>query len=248
MTLNNEVVILLTACVNPNGMSFTVLQNSDERLCQYQNALDWYLKNTAYPIVFVENTNTYIGNEYQVFVNSGRLEFVTFQGNDFPRYLGKGYGEALIIKEALTNSRLMFQCKWVVKITGRLIVTNINSLIKESSKANTFSSACCATVKMCLSYVFITSKPFLDYYFIPRLSDINDSEKGYFEHILYDSVVQWIHAGHSYHYFYNFIKVIGMSGSTGLNYPPCTPKNVFRNFLKALYINMIKREKYIYGM
>lgn len=79
MTLNNEVVILLTACVNPNGMSFTVLQNSDERLCQYQNALDWYLKNTAYPIVFVENTNTYIGNEYQEFVNSGRLEFVTFQ-------------------------------------------------------------------------------------------------------------------------------------------------------------------------
>ena len=30
-----NIVLLLTACVNPNGMAFTALQDGEERLIQY---------------------------------------------------------------------------------------------------------------------------------------------------------------------------------------------------------------------
>ena len=43
MSNSHRIVILLTACVNPNGMSKTVLQDVELRRKQYVNALNFYL-------------------------------------------------------------------------------------------------------------------------------------------------------------------------------------------------------------
>ena len=56
MSNSHRIVILLTACVNPNGMSKTVLQDVELRRKQYVNALNFYLQETSLPICFVENT------------------------------------------------------------------------------------------------------------------------------------------------------------------------------------------------
>ena len=46
--MGSKLVLLMTACINPQGMSKTVLQNKEERLTQYKTALNWYLRNTFY--------------------------------------------------------------------------------------------------------------------------------------------------------------------------------------------------------
>lgn len=100
-------VILLTACVNPNGMSNTAIQDIDIRKQQYKDAIDFYLRRTDYGIVFVENSSTDMSQGYCVPISKGRLEMITFEGNNYDRKLGKGYGEAMIIDYVFKHSRLL---------------------------------------------------------------------------------------------------------------------------------------------
>ena len=93
----NKTVILLTACINPNGMSYTAIQDIAVRTRQYTEALDFYLQNSHLKIVFVENTLYDISSSYKQYIAENRLECLSFAGNTFSRELGKGYGEAEII-------------------------------------------------------------------------------------------------------------------------------------------------------
>ena len=80
--MGNKYVIVLTACINPGKMIHTSLTDVDIRRRQYKDALEFYLLQTDYPIVFVENSGTDISGDFRKFVDCGRLEFITFQGNE----------------------------------------------------------------------------------------------------------------------------------------------------------------------
>ena len=56
--MGNKYVIVLTACINPGKMIHTSLTDVDIRRRQYEDALEFYLLQTDYPIVFVENSGT----------------------------------------------------------------------------------------------------------------------------------------------------------------------------------------------
>ena len=123
-------VILLTSCVNPNGMSKTALQDVGMRKQQYIEALRFYLQNTDLSIVFVENSGADFRDEFESFIDKGRLEYITFWGNDYDKKFGKGYGEAIIIRYALDNSEILKKADIVIKITGRLKIDNIGKIIR----------------------------------------------------------------------------------------------------------------------
>lgn len=130
--VHRRYVLLLTACVNPGGMPFTALTDTDQRLHQYLDALDFYLKETSLPIVFCENTGVDISSRYISAVRSGRLECLCFDGNHFDHAKGKGYGEALIMDYAFCHSQFLAHCEMVVKVTGRLKVENIDRLLRDN--------------------------------------------------------------------------------------------------------------------
>ena len=98
-----NICILMTACINPNGMAYTALQDAKEREMQYKNALYYYLEKTNVPIIFVENTSHDISTEYQRWIDNDRLEYLCFDGNNYNKELGKGYGEYLLLQYALAN-------------------------------------------------------------------------------------------------------------------------------------------------
>lgn len=217
--MKRRYVILLTACINPGGMPFTVLTDTSERLRQYCAALDFYLRETTLPIVFCENTLYDFSEDYKQYIETGRLEYITFNGNNFDKSKGKGYGEAIIMEEAFRRSHFIKQCDFVVKITGRLIVRNISFLIRDNSRMitptiQTFSP----NNNMIDSRAFIVPKEFIINDFLSRKEQICDSKRYYFEHLLYDTLV----SRHSFVYI-PFLKVPvieGMSGSTGNEYKP----------------------------
>lgn len=130
MKYRYKTCILLTGCVNPKGMSHTELQDSLTRAMQYKQALDFYIKETCLPIVFCENTMYDMSSDYFQYIESGRLEYLTFNGNDYDKRRGKGYGEAKIMGYAIENSQIIRNSKYVIKITGRLIVTDIKRISK----------------------------------------------------------------------------------------------------------------------
>ena len=214
-----DVVLLLTACINPNGMLYTVLQDIKLRKKQYIESLTFYLTQTQYKIVFVENSNIDISYLYQKEISEGRLECIIFNGNNFDRSLGKGFGEALILEYAFFHSKFITQCHYIVKITGRIIVENVLELI-DSCRFNKKSVYCELLLreKKALSVFFIAHKEFYSL-FLSKKHFINDSTNCYFEKVLFQSILEWRkRTGHKYNHFYLPIRLKGVSGSTGMVY------------------------------
>lgn len=214
-------VILLTACVNPNGMALTALQDTDERLKQYEDALNWYLNNTDLPILFVENTDCDISPKYISQIENGRLEMLSFRGNDYPRELGKGYGEAKILEYALNHSTFLKTTDVIIKITGRLICSNVNTIIRESKRPDTVMGV---VIKdrwerlQCKSQVVVLPKKFLQDYFLLNAGQLNDTNNYWFEHLLWDAAEKWQQDGYLFRELAILPQIKGQSGSTGTNY------------------------------
>lgn len=210
------IIILLTACINPDGMLYTTLNDCEERKKQYVNAIRYYLSTTSLSIVFVENTNTDISNIFLEEIKKGRLECLTFKGN-LNKKRGKGYGECEIIRYALEKSSLLNNGynNRIVKITGRLIVKNLKILIRMHSFLLPHNSIICA-INSDLS--FPDSRCIIapiDFYelFARKIDDIDDSIGYYFEHALLDTII--IEKEYPFSPFFIQPDIEGISGSTG---------------------------------
>lgn len=241
--MKRSYVILLTACVNPGCMPFTVLNDTSERLRQYREALDFYLNETTLPIVFCENTLCDFSEDYKEYIASGRLEYITFDGNNFDKSRGKGYGEALIMEEAFRHSRLLDQCNFVVKITGRLIVRNISQLVKDNRRMFTDTiQTFYPNNNMADSRLVILPKLFCIDDFLARKDSINDTEGYYFEHLLYDAVIS--RKKYIYIPFLHVPLIDGVSGSTGNLYKSDNVKYNHHRFAFDMLGNALKMERF----
>lgn len=214
-------IILLTACINPGGMPFTVVSDATQRLNQYLLALQFYLQNTSCPIVFVDNSNMdktpFLEYESQY---GSRLEILSFDGNKV-KTQGKGLGEMEIIEYALIHSKfnLLLDKYRIVKITGRLIVRNINSLLKcDKWHLYPYKSIVChvnSDLTFADSRIFISLGSFM-YLLVKQKKYLNDTKGIYFEHLLCQQIKQ-----QKTFTFFPFITephFEGISGSTGIKY------------------------------
>lgn len=210
-------VILLTACINPNGMSFTLLNNVRERQEQYINAIYYYLNNTDCPIIFCENSNTNIGPFFNTKID--RLEILTFSGNQ-DKLRGKGFGEAEIIDYALHHSSFIQDNSIIIKITGRLIVNNICQLLKTIKCKHDFVTCLFhSDLKFADSRVFCGTVSFYKE-ILNNKDKMNDEQGVFFEHILASTVLD------SSVCFVPFSEepcLTGISGTTGKLYQTSTP-------------------------
>lgn len=210
------MIILLTGCIEPNGMVQTTLNDKEVRKEQYINALNFYLQKTGHSIVFVDNSNSDISYLFKSYVLSGRLEYLSFSGNQ-RKDKGKGYGECEIIQYALDHSKIIktSKDKRIAKITGRLIVSNINIIISLHSvlfNHNTTFFSINSDLSFPDSRLIIAPNDFYSL-LLNSKEDIDDSKGYYFEHALIDTFRKYRDL--SYSPFYIIPQIEGMSGSTG---------------------------------
>ncbi len=211
-----KLCILLTACVSPDGMAFTKLQDSKERSRQYVEAINFYLQNTNIPIVFAENTLTDLSEKFEDQIKSGHLEYMTFQGNDYDKSFGKGYGEAQIIMYAYEHSKILRECDYVIKITGRLKVLNIKDVIESRwlNLKNIFRGDFSERVGF-FSMILVINPQSL-YNILKSLSkELNDSKNVFFEHIIYEGV---LHNRITTVPFFSPTRIDGISGTSNARY------------------------------
>lgn len=187
---DSTYVILLTACVNPNQMAFTKLQNPEVRKEQYLQAVRYYVEHTGYQLVVCNNSGDDFGNSFEPL--SDRVEYLHFEGNNYDRSLGKGYGEFEIVKFAIQNSRFIKQAQVIIKITGRLIISNLKSAIVETKTLlqlsnNTIMARMPSDQPLVFSECVVAPKAFYEY-FVAQPNSVNDSADYYFEHLLFDTI------------------------------------------------------------
>lgn len=217
-----KTVILLTGCINPNGMPFTQLTNTSERQKQYVDAIHYYINQTNIHIVFCENSNTDIS---PLFNNAhDRLEILTFHGNQ-NKQRGKGYGETEIIEFALHHSSFIHENSIIIKITGRLIINNIHQII--NTLKYDFDFVTClfhSDLKFAESRIFCGTTAFYKE-FLKNKELMNDSEGIFFEHVLSSTVLE---SSLRFRPFTEEPLITGISGSTGEKYQISFPDKRLR--------------------
>ena len=104
-----RIPLLLTSSINTNNCSFTERTSIQDRMNDYIKSLFKWLTNTDFDIVFIDNSNYDLTLLKKLFKNYiDRIEFLSFNGNNFDRSLGKSYGELEIIKFCLKKTGVTF--------------------------------------------------------------------------------------------------------------------------------------------
>ncbi|MDB5143817.1 MAG: hypothetical protein JWQ66_2530 [Mucilaginibacter sp.] len=212
-------LLFLTGCINPNHMPFTLLADPKIRHEQYVKAIDFYLKRTNLPILFVENSGVDVSNEFSSYIDSNRVEILTFNGNDFDRSLGKGFGEMLIIEHAIKHSEFFKRADFIFKITGRYKVLNINSFIKQLAGRPQIQVL--VDLRKFLSYSdsrFWGAERDFFFRLIESKDQVNDSANVFFEHVLCRLVHQRIIENCTYAFLKYMPRYSGIYGTTNTSY------------------------------
>lgn len=229
--MNNERnVLLLTATIDPNVFNtpFTFLKDKEERFSQYYKTVKKYLEQSSIDaVVLCDNSlcpNNFKELEILALKNDKLFEYISFLGNKNKIHkLGKGFGEGEIIKYALKKSEVLNDnLKVFYKITGRIFIDNITSILKNTKTTNCFLLSSIRKRDKIDTRFFRTEIEF----FKNKLEDVylncNDFENNYLEDVYFKILINEKRGN-----LYCYPKYTGNSGSDGISYE----KTVLKYFL-----------------
>ena len=137
-----HIPLLLTATVNPRGMAGANF-NPEERLQMYVDAVNFYVRELSrhpqpggWDIVFAENSSFPASQFLPRLVGADgvRVEYLDLGTDGFDQSRGKGYNETLLIDRAVQQSEAVVAAGCFFKLTGRLKVLNIYSMLRECAR------------------------------------------------------------------------------------------------------------------
>lgn len=138
--MKKPALLVLTATITPpDGVPNLKRVAPSLRRLDYTDALRFYLSlpnGVLDRIVFLENSESDLSDLRELANSEGGgkcVEFISFQGLDYPPEYGRAYGEFKMLDYGMQHSSLLKaldenDCFW--KVTGRLKVLNLNHLIE----------------------------------------------------------------------------------------------------------------------
>lgn len=134
-------IILLTSTIRPKpNQTNLTLTDPLERLKDYRTALEFYQRQLELKVldrvIYVDNSGYDLKALSDAFSHPN-IEWISFNGLDYPTHYHRGYGEFKLINYAFENSptlRILNSSDRVWKVTGRYIIKNISTVIRTSPK------------------------------------------------------------------------------------------------------------------
>jgi len=178
--------ILLTGTIKPSIVYALKRTSPIDRENDYYNAIKNWMKFKI-PIVFCENSNF---DSHKIRGLAGPdFEFIHYEESEDLTTKGKGFGEARIMNYAFQHSHLINQSDYIIKITGRLFISNFKPIIKIAGSLDFDIMAPLENkLKWTDSRLFIFKKDFFNQYFLKYIDKINDSTGFCFERALACSI------------------------------------------------------------
>jgi hypothetical protein len=177
--------LLLTSCIYVNNCSYLQRSDPNDRLNDLKLSLKKWFENTSFNIILVDNSNIDI-NCLEEFITqySSRFEILTFEGNNYPREYGKGYGERESINYALKHSKFLENKDYIMKCTGRYYLSNLEKVLNEIKDIEKYEaiaqeSKVIPGVLLYCAFFYVKKDLFEKYI---NNTEINDSLNKYIEH------------------------------------------------------------------
>ncbi len=229
-----NICLVMTGCIAPPENVYTLYVTDHEiRKEQYKDAILFYIKYTKIrKIIFCDNSEAdEIDGLKQCAENYHKeFEWLSCKGN-IERICekGKGYGEGEILKYILDNSYIIRNCDTIVKVTGRIQVRNLNSILVHThihnnyfniyidEKGNKFADT---------RFFIIKIKDFKDV-LLNEYKNVDDKNKVTLEVCYANKIIK---ENMQYQNFPICIDYEGVSGSSGIIY------------------HLSKKEKYLYNI
>lgn len=138
------ILIMTATIIPPDGVPNLKRVDPVLRLNDYLDALHFYLglpDDVLDRIVFLENSAADISELHKLVKSEGKrkkVEFISFNGLNFPSEYGRAYGEFKMLDFGFENSSLLqalgeIECFW--KVTGRLKILNFHALVAKAPKS-----------------------------------------------------------------------------------------------------------------
>lgn len=183
-----SICVILTCTIDICGVHYTARNDTDIRHIDYQLALRKWLKNDyVNSFVIVENSGydlSVLKNIVSEMNKSKQVEFISYYGQDFPRHLGKGYGEASALGRVISESMIFSKSEKFIKINGRYYIPNIDKFIETMRFEVDVMTELSKNLLWSDSRVFGGSSKFIRDYLITEGKYVNDSAGVYMEHAL----------------------------------------------------------------
>ncbi len=225
----SEPVLLLTATIDPKGCYYLKRRSVSKRLVDYEAALSrWIESGAVSKIIWCENSGYCLDSIHDI-VNATsrqrrqRIRVQSFEGNTYPRRLGKGFGEMGIISHAMSTNPARDPHQLIIKVTGRYYVSNLPAILAAVEAGEHADIVCNLNDadQTADSRCFLARREFITAHLLPRHSLINDSKGVYFEHVLAAAVLSSVKHGLRWRPFPAEPRIEGISGT--LNLPYATP-------------------------
>lgn len=86
------------------------------------------LEHVVYPVEFLSKLRGWLRAEAAA-CSTTPIEFLSFEGNDFPREFDKGFGEHRLLRYAVDHSESARKFPYIAKMTGRHYLTNLSDIL-----------------------------------------------------------------------------------------------------------------------
>lgn len=235
--MDTNKLLIITSSVFVSS-PFTKVIDSSIREKQYVDSILYYLNNSNIKQIIVCDNSGFDYSNYNfetiALLKHKNIEILTFKGEfEAISKFGKGFGEGEIIKYVLNNSNLIQNSTAYFKVTGRIIVKNINKIIKFTgtnqnyfnliqTKPTLLENRVDTRLYYCQKSTYINS-------LYNSYKDVNDPNGYYLEHAFYAALKR---DKVSYTDFKIIPDFRGVSGSTGISYNEPFLKLIIKQFLK----------------
>lgn len=242
------MVLLITGAIDIRELNvpLTKIVDVNERLLQYTDSIEYAITHyeSVSEIVFCDNTDfiyDYTSLKKKAAINGKKLEILSFKGD----YLniqrkGKGYGEGEIIKYALDQSELVRQCDCFYKLTGRLIVKNMDKILASTSQESSFIYYPKTIYKISKdhieTYFYKVEKSLYIKKLIDAYQEVDEPHFQYLEHVFHERLSKT-----GLRSFNTVPLISGFSGTSGDEYEPVTKYRLMENINYFIGVHNLKQ-------
>ena len=232
------MVILVTGTLVPQAGVFALqLTDREKRIAEYVESLRKLRSlKVADKVVFCENSGDpqaadHVKKQLEGWKN---LEILSFNGNtEKVMQYGKGYGEGEIIEYALKNSRFLKGESEFVKLTGRIEVKNLDTILSKMKPGLLYFDPVkiFGKDKQIDTKLYKLSKKVYEEHFLKLYTQVRDQDGIFIEHLFWSCLKE---SGLAFQNMPEYPRFQGKSGSVGVSYGTTEWKYQIKNILCKL--------------